>query len=110
MMIQQITAAKPPILIALTPGRSRIFHEAHETEVHVELHVAMIQGETGIIGNEIDFDALAARHIDRVLENAGRRFSCDPSQLKRVAVEVHRMIVSAFILHGDSIALPGLDD
>jgi hypothetical protein len=62
-MIQQITAAKRPILIAPTLARSRIFHEADETEVYVELHVAMIQGETGIIGNEIDFDALPARTL-----------------------------------------------
>jgi hypothetical protein len=95
MMIQQITAAKRPILIAPTLARSRIFHEADETEVYVELHVAMIQGETGIIGNEIDFDALPARHVDRVLENSCRRFFADPSQLKCMPVKVNRVIIAA---------------
>jgi hypothetical protein len=66
-----------------------------KTEVHVELHMAMIQGETGIIGNEIDFDALPARHVDRVLENSCRRFFADPSQLKCMPVKVNRVIIAA---------------
>ena len=71
------------------------FHKPHETEVHVELHVAMMQGETGFIGNEIDFDALPARHVDRVLENSYRRFFADSSQLKCMPVKVNRVIIAA---------------
>ena len=57
--------------------------------------MAMIQGETGIIGNEIDFDALPARHVDRVRENSCRRFFADPSQLKCMPVKVNRVIIAA---------------
>ena len=76
-----------------------------KTEIHVELHVAMIQSKTGIIGDEIDFDALPARHVDRVLENSCRRFFADPSQLKCMPVKVNRVIIAAFILHRDTITL-----
>ncbi len=67
--------------------------------------MAMIQGEAGIIGDKIDFDALAARDIDRILENSRRCFLADSNQLKCMPVKVNRMIVAAFILQCDSIAL-----
>ena len=66
----------------------------------------MIQSKAGIVGDEIDFDALPARHVDRVLENSCSRFSADPGQLKGMPVKVDRMIVAAAILHRDSVTRP----
>ena len=82
-----------------------VVHQTHEAEIHVELHVAMIQRQAGIISDKIDFDALAARHIDRVLENSRRCPLADPSQFKCMAVKVNRVIIAASVLHSDSIAL-----
>ena len=59
-------------------NRLRVFHQRHETEIHVQLHVAVVEREPGIIRDEIDFGALAARHVDRVFADARCRLSADP--------------------------------
>ena len=72
--------------------------------------MAMVQRQARIIGNEIYLHALAARHVDRVLENSRGRLFADASQLKRMTVKVDRMIVAALVFHTDSVTLPFLYD
>ena len=55
-----------------------VSHQRHKTEIHVQLHVAVVEREPGIIRDEIDFGALAARHVDRVFADARCRLSADP--------------------------------
>src|SRR6185369_14320955 len=69
----------------------------------------MIKREARIVSNAIDFDALAARHVDRVLENSRRCLLTDPSQLECMPVKVNRVIVATPIVQHDSIVLPLLD-
>ena len=52
---------------------SRILHQPHKAEIHVQLHVTVIEREAGIVGDKIDLNALAARHVDGVFENPRRR-------------------------------------
>ena len=39
---------------------SCVLHQRHKTEIHVQLHVAVVEREAGIIGDKINFSALAA--------------------------------------------------
>ena len=68
----------------------------------------MIQRQARIVGDKINFDALAARHVDRVFANPRSRLSAEPRDFKGVAVKMNRMIVAAAVFHYDSVALPFL--
>lgn len=60
-------------------NRLRVFHQPHKAEVHVQLHVTVIEGEPGIIGDEIDLSALAPRHVHSIFQNARCGFAADAS-------------------------------
>jgi hypothetical protein len=47
-------------IIELTLRSSRILHQRHEAEVHVELHMAVKEGESRVVRNKIDFSTLTA--------------------------------------------------
>lgn len=82
--------------------------EPHEPEVHVQLHVAVEEGQTRLVGDEIHVHRLvAAQHRD-VLMDAGGGSSVEPRQLERVAVEVHGMDVVTCIAHAQPIAVAAL--
>ena len=71
----------------------------------MQLHVAMVKCRTRIVGDQVNFNALAPGHVNGVFKNSRRRFSCDPGQLKCVAMKMNRMVVTATIVQRDSIAL-----
>ena len=43
-----------------------VIKQGHETEVHVQLLVAVKEGEPGIIGNEVNLDFLVAAYHDHI--------------------------------------------
>jgi len=43
-----------------------VIEQGHETEIHVQLLMAVKQGEAGIIGNEVDLDFLVSADHDHI--------------------------------------------
>jgi hypothetical protein len=50
----------------------------HEAEVHMQLLVAVKQGEAGIVGNEIDLGFLVSAYHHHIFDHAGGGQSRDP--------------------------------
>src|SRR5262245_46793522 len=48
-------------------ARSPIFHQPHKAKIHVQLHVAVVERQAGIIRDQINLGALPARYIHGVL-------------------------------------------
>ena len=86
-------------------GRLRVVEERHETEVHVQLLVAMEESEAGVVGNEIDFRLLVAAQHDHVLNDAGSFRSRKISKLKAMTMEMDGMNVVTGVAHPNAIAL-----
>jgi hypothetical protein len=63
-----------------------VFHQSHESEIHVQLHMTMKEGWSGMVGDKIDLRVAEARNVDDVLLNAGRGFTADLDDLKIAAV------------------------
>jgi hypothetical protein len=82
---------------------SGILKESHEAEIHVEILVAVKQGEPGIIGYEIDINSAVALGEDGVFENSGRFFPMNFRDLEIVPVQVERMHVVALVDESESI-------
>jgi len=82
----------------------RIVEEAHETEVHVELLVAMEKREAGIVGDEINFELLVAAEHDNVFADARGRSAGDLRELEGVAVEMDRVDVVALVEEAEAVA------
>jgi hypothetical protein len=59
-----------------------VFKETHETEIHVEILMAVKQGEPGVVGDKIDINSTEAFHENRVLKDAGCLFSIDLCDLE----------------------------
>src|ERR1700680_4939665 len=80
-----------------------VFKESHETEIHVEILMAVKQGEPGIVGDKIDINSTEAFHENRVLKDAGCFFSIDLCDLEIVPMQVKRMHVVALVDERESI-------
>ena len=79
-------------------GRAlNVFKDSHETEIHVEILVAMKQCESRVIGDKIDINSAEAFDQDGVFENSGRFFSVDLCDLEVVPVQVERVHVVALV-------------
>jgi hypothetical protein len=74
-----------------------VIEQCHEAEIHVQLLVAMEQGQAGIIRDEVHLDLLIAAQHHHVLHDTGRRLAGDPHQLETVAVQMNGMDVVAGI-------------
>jgi hypothetical protein len=83
---------------------SDILKESHEAEIHVEILVAVKQGEPGVIGYKIDINSAEALGEDGVFENSGRFFPMNFRDLEIMPVQVERMHVVAFVDESESIA------
>jgi hypothetical protein len=89
---------------ARRPGRGlKVFKQPHETEIHVEILMAVKQGESGVVGDKIDINTTEAFHENSVLEEARCFFSIDLCDLKIVPMQVERMHVVAFVDERESI-------
>ena len=81
-----------------------VFKESHEAEIHMEILMAVKQGEPGIVGDKIDINSTEAFHQNRVLKDAGCVFSVDLCNLKIMPMQVERMHVVALVDESESIA------
>jgi phosphoribosylanthranilate isomerase len=81
-----------------------VVEKRHETEVHVQLLVAVEESEAGIVGNEIDLALLIAAQHDHVLHDAGGLRSREISKLKAVTMKMDGMNVVAGIAHPKTVA------
>ena len=52
-------------------SRLRVVEECHETEVHVQLLVAVEESEAGIVRNKVNLQLLVSAQHDHVLYDAG---------------------------------------
>src|ERR1700733_3027112 len=113
MWVASPTAAPPRIsqiefivdLSASYPPRSNVVKERHESEIHMELLVAMKQRHAGIVGDKIHFRLLIAAQHHYIFHYAGRRFSRQLHKLETVPVQMDGMDVVAGVAHLDPIAL-----
>ena len=46
-----------------------IIEQGHETEIHVQLLMAVKRGEAGIIGNEVNLDFLVSAYRDHIFHH-----------------------------------------
>jgi hypothetical protein len=81
-----------------------VFKESHETEIHVEILVAMKQCGSRVIGDKIDIDSAEAFDQDGIFENSGRFFSVDLCDLEIMSMQVERVHVVALVDENQSIA------
>jgi hypothetical protein len=56
--------------------------QGHETEIHVQLLMAVKQGEAGIIGNEVDLDFLVSAYRDHIFHHPLSWLAGDAGQFK----------------------------
>jgi hypothetical protein len=47
-----------------------VIEQGHEAEIHVQLLMAMKQGEAGIIGNEVDLDFLVSAYHNHIFHHS----------------------------------------
>jgi hypothetical protein len=52
-------------------SKLRVIEQRHEAEIHVQLLMAVEQGQPGIIRAEVHFDLLVAGEYDDVFEHTG---------------------------------------
>jgi len=81
-----------------------VFEQSHEAEIHVEILMAVKQGESGIIRYKIDINSGEAFDQHGVFENSGRFFSMNFRDLEIMPMQVERMHVVALVDESESIA------
>ena len=65
------------MLLVISVHPSRISEKRHETEIHVQLLVAVEKGHSWIVGHKIELDFLKPVQHDHILDNPCSRFSAD---------------------------------
>src|SRR5580704_13429786 len=96
---------KTPSSFMRFSSSSLIVEQRHETVVHMQLLVAMKEGEPWIVGGEVDLCFLITAHHDHVLHNPGSWLSSDSGQFKGMAMQMDGMDVIAGIAHPQAIPL-----
>src|SRR6202789_4659469 len=87
----------------------RIVEHHHESSVHVILLMTVKECLAGIVGHKLYLDGSTGVHQHHLLAHTGDlRAVLDPADLKRVPMQMHGMVVHAFILHNQAITLSGL--
>jgi hypothetical protein len=86
-----------------------VLKESHEAEIHVEILVAVKQGEPWIVGYKIDIHSAEAFVQVGVFENSGRFFSMNFRDLEIMPVQVERMHVIALVDESESIPATLMD-
>src|ERR1700674_498456 len=87
------------------PTSSDIVEQSHEPKVHVNLLMAVKQGQARIVGDEIDFRFLIASQHYNVFENSRSGLSAQARQFEAVPVQMDWVNVVAGIAHSQSITL-----
>ena len=91
------------------PRALRVPEERHESEVHVQLLVAVKERQARIVGEEVELELLEPPKHHDILHDAGGRFARDTSQLEAVTVQVQRVGVVALIVEDQAVAFSCLD-
>ena len=86
-------------------GGLGVVEQGHEAEVHVELLVAVEEGEAGIVGEEFDFGFLVAAKHDNVFQDAGGGLAGDADKFETMAMEMDGVDVVALIAEADAVTL-----
>ena len=81
-----------------------IVEEGHETEVHVQLLVAVEESKPGIVGNEVNLQLLIAAQHHHVLYYTGGFPPREIGKLKAVAMKMDWMDVVTRVAHPNAIA------
>jgi hypothetical protein len=84
---------------------SRVVEQRHETEVHVQLLMAMEESKAGIVSYEIDFMLLIATQHHDILHNSRRFCAREIRELEAMAMKMDRMNVVASIAHPNAITV-----
>jgi hypothetical protein len=82
----------------------RIAEESFEAVVHVLLDVAMEEGETRLIGSEVDDGAAVVGHNHSVFDEAGGGFVVDRAELPQVPMHVHGVRIIGPVTHHEAVA------
>src|SRR5208283_5077941 len=79
------------------PSPLNVIEQCHKAEVHVQLLVAVEQGEARIVRNEVDLDFLVAADHRHIFDHSRSRQTGNPRQLKAVPMQMDRMNIVAGI-------------
>ena len=96
------------IVISAAASHLYVLNQGHEAEVLVQLHMAMEEGESWIVRNEIDLGALIARNIDYVFEHSRSALAIKVRYFKCMTVQMDRVRISTLIMKGQAITSPCL--
>src|SRR5271156_6529774 len=75
--------------------RSRILKQCHKPKIHMKLLVAVKEGRSGVVCDEIDFGLLEPPQHHDVLEDAARGLAAHSHQFETMSMKVQRMDVIA---------------
>jgi len=87
----------------------RVLNQCLESEIHVQLHVAMEQRQSGMIRDEINLGIAESSDVHDIFHHTCRCFAADIDDLKIVPVEVERVAVAGLVVKDHAIAFAGLD-
>src|ERR1700679_1127911 len=86
----------------------RIVEHHHESSVHVILLVTVKECLARIVGHKLYLDGSTCMPPPHILAPPGDlRGVLDPADLKRVPMQMHGMVVHAFVLHDQTVSLSG---
>jgi len=88
-----------------TDAPLHIIEKRHEAEIHVELLMAVEEGEAGIVGDECNFGLLVAVEHKNIFEDTGGGFAGDADEFEAVAMQMDGMNVVAGIAESEAVAL-----
>ena len=73
-----------------TQEKSRVAKQCHESGIHVILLMAVEQGVSGVVGNQVSLNRRSRLYDNNVFENAARSLASNRHQFEGVTVEMHR--------------------
>ncbi len=103
--IRENTLSKPNGIRGVF-SHSDVVEQRHKPEIHMELLMTVKQGQTRIVGYEVDLSFLVTSQHHHIFHDASSGLSCELRQLKTVPVEMDRMNVVAGVAHSEPIPLP----
>ena len=81
-----------------------IIEHHHKSSIHVILLVAVEECLTWVVGHKLYLDGSTGAHQHHILAHAGDLTAVlDPADLKCVPMQMHGMVVHAFILHDQTV-------
>src|SRR5690348_4919609 len=80
------------------PFLASVIQQLHESEVHVQLHMAMEQSQARVICHEVYGGGCAAIHTDDVLHDSAHLFAAGAGYFEGVTVEMQRVDIAAVIV------------